>query len=312
MNAGFDQRFAPSFCAIRAFSRARPIFELCALKKKKGAGGKPQVVDIFLGRVHAPSGLRIWRSRRRGAGGSEPRPPPRRPSRGPWEPRTRPQTRLRWKDGRDTGQFFARARRLANSQKIPKSRPQKSPARERIVEARTAPRARPGAQPGAHAGLRIDIFLVVLEDEERRVVFTPRSLGITGRLSPGASHRSAHLDHHPVLRGDVRGRDGDRGGTLQRLHPLLSHEVLHVRVMRRLKHRPGLIVVEVERVPALPPAVCDVQAQPTPLVTRHTVRVRAKKHPAPRESGKPAVQTGGSNRKNSNKGGRAVAGNSGS
>ena len=30
-----------------------------------------------------------------------------------------------------------------------------------------------------------------------------------------------------------------------------------------------------------------------------------------RESGKPAVQTGGSNRKNSNKGGRAVAGNSG-
>ena len=54
-----------------------------------------------------------------------------------------------------------------------------------------------------------------------------------------------------MLRGDVRGRDGDRGGTLQRLHPLLSHEVLHVRVMRRLKHRPGLIVVEVERVTAL-------------------------------------------------------------
>ncbi len=173
--------------------------------------------------------------------------------------------------------------------------PKKSPARERIVEARTAPRARPGAQPGAHAGLRINIFLVVLEDEERRVVFTPRSLGITGRLSRGAAHRSAHLDHHPVLRGDVRGRDGDRGGTLQRLHALLSHEVLHVRVTRRLKHRPGLIVVEVERVPPcrLQFVICRHSQHRSSHVTQSGA---SQKTPSSREDERER-ETGGSNRR---------------
>ena len=121
--------------------------------------------------------------------------------------------------------------------------------------------------------------------------FHPQKPGITGRCPPGLPIVPRILTTTPCFAAMCAAATVT-GGTLQRLHPLLSHEVLHVRVMRRLKHRPGLIVVEVERVTALPPAVCDVQAQPTPLVTRHTVRVRAKKHPAPRER-----ETGGSNRR---------------
>ena len=171
-NAGFDQRFAAPFCAIRAFSRARPIFELCALKKKKARAANRRLL-IFFGPVHAPSGLRIWRSRRRGAGGSSPDRRLGDPRGVPWEPRTRPQTRLRWKDGR-IRVSSSRARDVWRTAKKYQSRPKNRPRAERIVEARTAPRACPGAQPGAHAGLRIDIFLVVLEDEERRVVFTQK------------------------------------------------------------------------------------------------------------------------------------------
>jgi len=64
-------------------------------------------------------------------------------------------------------------------------RPKKSPARERIVEARTAPRARPGAQPGAHAGLRIDVFLVVLEDEDVASFSPPEASESPGACPPG-------------------------------------------------------------------------------------------------------------------------------
>ena len=129
-----------------------------------------------------------------------------------------------------------RARRLAK-QRFGKG--ENRVRRESIGGARTSRGRRPGARPGAHAGARIDVLLVILEDEEIRGLVLCTGIVRARRVSTPlrASHRATHLlDRHPVRARDLRGRDGDSGRALERHHPLLGQEAVDLVEVRDHRH----------------------------------------------------------------------------